>query len=407
MYSKKAENLLKMSLNKFSPDEGPLTIQRIKSLNLAPAILKYIFNSYESFDDRTVISKDDLKNLIKRAITFNVNYLLNPVPTLKKNLFHENTEINSVDIKKFTGFLYYFSYFSKAIEKYLLTSNQIVEKDHFENYMFRVDRALQKNHLEFYICDGLESLENFLNTSLPGINTLHHETLNVFFQKRDLYPVYHKIREYDRSDDISIIFLRNYVQKAISENEVVVETPQEVAPVDSSRFKKTFEMPESQANEYIESKINEYANQFPAGNFEQSSELRVKSTKVEFEEIKDAVKPEVPGLTVNLPDNTNRVGFNNEPKENSTPPLSTSQKNRRGVLTKLLSEDETLSLIMNLFDGDHSDFSYIVERIESSNNIDDALDILDPVFRRNKISQMTDKDAKMLVEKIQDLFLRY
>ncbi len=165
MFEKEIKFICDFSLNKISKAGSFLTFEKLKGIELHPAILKYISAEmdFQIYKDRQVllqksafdysgseiskyfkmialeikktkrISENEINELISQAVTFNFDFTTKPNETLKNFIFKESENLSPEELTMSLDFSYFYSYIRQILISYLEKKQLItINKKEFE-----------------------------------------------------------------------------------------------------------------------------------------------------------------------------------------------------------------------------------------------------------------------------------
>lgn len=269
------------------------TFERLLETNIHPAIKQYINGEFEFliYEDRQKliqgslfdysgskinhhfamiaeeikktkkVSYEDIKVLISRAVSFNVNYVLKPNWALQKLVFGDKKSIPVAELELVLNYLYYYDHLKNVFKAYLSKRNIItLSATEFELILNKIDRELFSSHFEKLVDNSLVSIADLF--SIGGLNkkNISVEAVEVFLKEKNLIDHLLKLkraipdpgkRKYDLDDIRRIIY------------SVVPVEPESISPViEESETEGEFEKvktleeteikPLTQTNELVE-----------------------------------------------------------------------------------------------------------------------------------------------------------
>lgn len=227
MFEKEIEFITDFNLNKIKNFGAYLTLQNLSSAQLHPAILQYISANLEhriyldqqrllqksAFDysgdkisnllsmiaDEIKINKmfpyDEIENLIKEAVMFNINLILRTHWTLLKFIYN-NTNIRSAsEIKLFLNYIYYYDYYKKILLSLIEKKNlNNIDIQQFTDWLNKIQNELISSQVQNFIDNGLYTISEFLNIGEVYKDKLNIGTVQIFLKENNLENYILKIR---------------------------------------------------------------------------------------------------------------------------------------------------------------------------------------------------------------------
>jgi len=151
MFEKEIKFISDFCLNKISKAGSFLTFEKLKGIEIHPAILKYISAGmdFQIFKDRQVllqksafdysgseiskyfrmialeikkskrISENEINDLISQAVTFNFNYITRPNETIVDFIFKESDSLSPEEMAMILDYPYYYNYLRQILSSYM------------------------------------------------------------------------------------------------------------------------------------------------------------------------------------------------------------------------------------------------------------------------------------------------
>lgn len=196
MFEKEIKFIYDFSINEVRRLGSFFTYEELSSVDLHPAILKYISAEldYLIYEDRykllsnsnfdysgsriaeyfTLIGEeikkskrfsfDYVDNLILHAISFNVNFLAQPKWALTKLIFEKEDVVKTSELRQIINYIYFHEYIKAIIEKYLLKKNlQMISRAEFETILDKLDQEILAGDSSKVFNLVLHSIGEFFN----------------------------------------------------------------------------------------------------------------------------------------------------------------------------------------------------------------------------------------------------
>jgi len=196
MFEKEIKFISAFSLNKVKNLGSYITFEKLTSITLHPAILKYISGEleYMIYFDRKKLLKDslfdysgkeisenfkkivneikktkkisfeDITKLITQAVSFNVNYITRPKWSLSKLVYNNKDTVSVDELELNLNYLYYYDYIKNVLTAYI-AKRQVVQFSvtELDLILNKIDRELYKLNSEELINTALTSMGDFFN----------------------------------------------------------------------------------------------------------------------------------------------------------------------------------------------------------------------------------------------------
>ncbi len=234
MLEKEIKFIIDFTLNRIKKLGSYFTYDKLVSAELHPAIILYIsaeldFLIYEdrkkllqnsAFDySGSEISKyfnligeeikknkrltfEDVKTLVTRAVTFNVNYLIRPNLTLSQLIFTDEKTRNVNEIKMMLNYLYYYDYVKNVFHGYFSKRKILsLSGTEFDMILGKIDQQMFSEHTNDLIDNALVSISEFLNEGGVNKTQIAAQTVEIFLKEKNMMEALFKLRRSIPSDD--------------------------------------------------------------------------------------------------------------------------------------------------------------------------------------------------------------
>ncbi|MBN1638074.1 MAG: hypothetical protein JW866_03850 [Ignavibacteriales bacterium] len=227
MFKEEIKNLYNENISKLKSIDEECTFYDLLKTTLHPAILQYIsaeldyvvFEDRLKFSDSTLISykentfnesfaivadevkknkrfkKEYFHKLILYAISFNVNFLIQQVNTIKIFLFDDKEKKNKTEIEKTLNYFFYYDYLRKAIWLFLEKTKEEISFKEFSNFIENVEEKLRTKYIRKVIKAFLNSITDFWNKDKSENVILSTNIIDSFLQSMKLEWARQKFRE--------------------------------------------------------------------------------------------------------------------------------------------------------------------------------------------------------------------
>lgn len=226
MFEKEIKFITDFSLNKIKKLGAFFTFEQLQSIELHPAIIRYINSELEylvsvdrkklleksAFDYSTPkirgyfdsineeikknksISFEDAKSLVMQAVSFTANYLVRPKWSLTKFIYNEDQLKSVEEVRLSLNYLYYYDYLGNVllsfIEKKKSVNLSLVD---FEVALNKINKELFGAHTEQLVDNALVSMSDFFNIGGAG-RKLSPVYVEMFLKEKDLIDQLFRLR---------------------------------------------------------------------------------------------------------------------------------------------------------------------------------------------------------------------
>lgn len=376
MYEKETQFITDYNLNKISNLGSSFTLEKLIELELHPAITKYIsgeldyliyldrknlfenslfdysgakINEYfsqisEELKRTKKLPLEQVKKHIEKAVTFNVNFTIQPLNALIDLIFKNGESIDVGEVKAYLNCIYYYDYLRDILNSYFTRKKFVnIKKKDFESIIKKINNELFSKKSKIIISDAIDSIANFYNEGAVSKSSVHIDFIETYLKSENLDEYISRLNKANKNSKkkIEIEELREVLFPLIEETENV-ET--EI---------------ESVVEESLEDEIEEMHTEEETTNENETEEL------IE----------EVP---------INRSKFEKD-------------------LFSFLSKKETEKIISIIFNDDGDDFTSTMEKLEECDNYDHAAGVLKKVFSAYKVDPFN-REAVALTDAVSDYF---
>jgi hypothetical protein len=360
-------------------------ISKKSVFNYSSPKVEFYFN--QIFDELvrfTLLSKEELNNLLLQSISFNLSHLIKPNWSLKKLIFNEKKSINSSDFFYLLDYAFFYPHQKQIISKYFKKRNSIsINLDEFEHTLDKIDQQIFDNYKKDIVKYFFNTAIDFLD--LATSNSLPIDIILNFLSDKSLEDVLHKTKEYASAvkqnsfsyDEFEKIIFKN------SENSVSENVDEVIQDSEKSDYQKTLDS-NSSSDDFI-NKVDLSSTTEADSKLEKS-----KSENLSLFDDESLIPiDEVDELDYHSQD---EIIFQ-EPVEKPIERGVTSFDKTKFI--NLLSSKEIRRIQENLFNSDSEDFINFIEIITSASDFQESLSILDQFISDYKLED-TSKEVEII-----------
>ncbi len=375
---------------------GRITFERIWGSTLPPFITSFLENYIPKHN--IPLDKNDFEDLLNKAIVFNINYIIKPKNTLLKFLFGERETRPAAYILNRLKYFQFYGYYISNIEDFIaVNSLEVVSYNQIEHLLNEVNRNIYEEisgrqsqahrmslvKLLYYFFHDLGE-NNPINIKLP------RKILSAYFSDKGYHEIKKKIDGFF-SDEI-------FIQEAIE----LIDPENKKLPREAAEGGIT----EEQIKQIISKAKTDFINKEIA---DKEIERILKADEPLDEDIpvinirlireQEAKLPEVEKRRLIIDDEiySDDLLFASQFNEITPPQQITDEEKRKRLIEDLFCENSYRKKILKkIFDKDETKFREGVNRILDKNNWDDAIILIDNLYRERKINFYSDAAVKFV-----------
>src|SRR3989304_655291 len=402
MYEKEIQFITDYNLNKINNLGSSFTIEKLVDLELHPAIIKYISGEldYLIYKDRKILlenssfdysgeklsgyfnsiaeelkkskklSFEEVKKFVEKAVAFNVNYIIHPVPVLINLIFRNNeAPKNAAEIKAYLNYIYYYDYLRDILNSYFVKRKLLsFNRMDFELTIKKINNELLLQKEEVIIGDAIDSIADFYNDGAVNKSSVPVNLIETYLKGKNLDEYNTRLNKvYRNSKKVDINELKTVLFSVSVSSNLKKEKPLESGKPKDKTFETTSDKNKADQKSAIEEEIIEGQD--------------------EIEEMKTGKETSEGNETDELVEE-----------------VSTARKTRfKKDIFGFLSKKEIEKIIGTIFNDDREDFTSTMEKLEECNNYDQASEILKAVFFTYRINPYN-KEAVALTDAVSDYF---
>ncbi len=429
MFEKEIKFICDFSLNKISKAGSFLTFEKLKGIELHPAILKYISAEmdFQIYKDRQVllqksafdysgseiskyfkmialeikktkrISENEIIELISQAVTFNFDFTTKPNETLKNFIFKESESLSPEELTMSLDYSYFYRYIRQILISYLEKKQLItINKKEFEFLLGKIDSELFPAKTNEIIDDSLMNISEFFNIGAVLRNQIPAQAIELYLKEKNLND---HLSRLDRAiakapkvkyeiDEIKKIIYSTGIpaeEKMETQSEKkYIDISEDLNPELKSKVKGDLLSKPPQVNETEEIERDEFEITKPA-----SDETINLSEELDIEEEVETI-PLDPD-EVEQPTQTNNTGK-----------LSAKAKGNKDIIS-FLTAKEIQKIISSIFNEDKEDFATTIETISECKSYEKATEILKTLYTTYNVNPYS-RDAILLTNAVAKYF---
>ena len=441
MFEKEIKFVSDFCLNKISKAGSFLTFEKLKGIEIHPAILKYISAEidYHVYQDRQAllqkssfdysgaeiskyfkmianeikksrrITESEISELIDKAVTFNFNFTTQPNKTLSKFVFLEGDSKTSEEIILFLDYAYYYGYLRQILLSYLEKKQllSVTQKD-FEFLLTKIDTELLPAKKTELIDIVLASISDFFNIGAVLRSQISAQAIEPYLEEKNLDEYLIRLKravsqmpktKYDIDEIKKLIYtsVEPASPKVEAKNYEVPPIPDE-----SLIIKDEVQISENLAAE-IKSDVQE--------NLQTKEFTNTETNKIELSDLElmnpDAKEPIDLSEEITIEEETETFQVDTDEFLESSgdkfiKDSSMDVQPDKDILS-FLSDREVERIISSIFNEDREDFATTVETISECKNYERATEILKSLYTTNNINPYS-RDAIILTNAVAKYF---
>lgn len=381
---------------------GRITFERIWGSALPPFITSFLENYIPKHN--LPLDKKDFEDLLHKAIVFNINYIIKPKSTLLKFLFGERETRPAAFILNRLKYFQFYGYYITNIEDFIaVNSLEVVSYNQIDHLLSEVNRNIYEEisgrHSQPHRMSLVKLLYYFfhdLGENNPINIKLPRKILSAYFSDKGYFEIKKKIDGFF-SDEI---FIQEVIELIDPENK---KLPREEAED---------EITEEQIRQIISKAKTEFINK---ENADKEIERILKADEPLNEDIpainirlireQEAKLPEVEKSRLVIDDDiySDDLLFASQFNEITPPQQLTGEEKRNLLIQDLFCESSyRKKIIKKIFGKNEDDFLENINQILDKENWDDAVVLIDDLYRKRKINFYSDAAVKFV-----DIFQNY
>ena len=441
MFEKETKFICDFCLNKINKAGSFLTFEKLKGIEIHPAILKYISAEidYQVYQDRKVllqkssfdysgaeiskyfkmiaheikkskrINENEINDLIKKSVTFNLNFTTKPNETLTEFIFQDAETKSPEDIMMHLDYPFYYGYLRHILISYLEKKQLLtVDKKDFEFLLNKIYSELFPAKTNDLVDNALNAIADFFNIGAVLRTQIPPQAAEIYLNQVKLNEHLVKLQNAVNQSPKTKYDIDELKKIIYSHTELIekkIETPKyEMPPVpDESVFNnQNIEVSDNLA---VTVKPDVYENLVTSEN-EQTETNKIELEELELinpsaketidlsEEI--TIEEEVETIPINTDELEETAG------DKSVDPSLTEIKRDKEMLS-FLTDREVQRVISSIFNEDEEDFATTIETISECKSYEKATEILKTLYTTYNVNPYS-RDAILLTNAVAKYF---
>ncbi len=442
MYNKEKQTIFNFCLEKLKPLGPYFPVTKLAETGIHPAISTYITAAVDFlvYEDRLLLFKDskfdysgekvqkllkeigiELKenkkfaikfylDLVKKAIDFNINFLLSPNEEIEKLVYSGKQQATAEEISLKLNYIHYYGYLKNILISFISRKNVVLlNNEEFNKLLGKVDQLSTESNRNDILQQAVSGIGNFFNYGLNGPELVPLDAIKLFLKNKSLFELEEMLEAKTSMEEDKLpqsffeeLLLGNVSKSSVPETERTesIESTTEVT-LDNTYSIDVHE--ESSAD-------NEFTNTEPESKDEPESvtlEIDDVTDSIEFVDEDDDLLLDKPKETDKQDEKVYTLDEKIEMLKNSAEEFSDDDfsdfdfnmseyseflesgdetpKTPRIEVSELLENKKMTRIIEKVFDYDMEEFAEVIENISNSFNQNDALVKVNKTLARNSI----------------------
>lgn len=441
MFEKEIKFIGDFCLNKISKAGSFLTFEKLKGIEIHPAIIKYISAEidFQIYKDRQVllqksafdysgseiskyfrmialeikkskrISENEINDLISQAVTFNFNYITRPNETMLEFVFKDAENLSPDEMIMKLEYPYYYDYLRQILSSYMDKKQLLtLDKKELEFLLGKIDNELFSVKPNELIDNALDSIADFFNIGAVLRSQIVPQAIELFLKEKNLTDHLLRLQSaLGKSPKIKyeIDELKKFIFTAIPPDEQrTTASESEITPSEDKSLKET-------ETGNISGEMNSELKTIVKENLLPEAPSAGETEEIELDDF-EIINPNV-NETINLSDEikieeeTETFPLDAEEFEESTQKKSFDESTSRSKSDKdilsFLSDREVEKIISSIFNEDKEDFATTIETISECKNYEKATEILKSLYTTYNVNPYS-HDAILLTNAVAKFF---
>jgi hypothetical protein len=461
MFEKEIKFIVDYTLNKLRKESAHLTIGRLLNSSIHPAVTKYVSAEisnlikkdrekllHESFFDYsgTEVTKymnmiadeiknnykmkgEDLKKLIIKAVSFNINYVVRPGWTLAKFIYNEEKEKTLKEVLNYFSYVHYYNYQIEVLSAFIMKRKiQTLSQDEFVMITGRIDKEVISSNRKEILKDGVSSIADFFNEGGLSRDKVSPYLIELYLKDKKFTEAADIIKRAYAADDKQKQPVRDIVGRLAQALKEEIELPEKtdepssVEPPQEIKQEKTSPeqtsdvkiVPVSQESDDYQVTLKDLLKRSEEMKVS-TKEFPVEANSTDSEEendVKFTSLSSTPAEDISDSDDSdNNVSAlkyyvreeKPEPEETTIQSIGMYNLHQKNDIFNFLSKKEIDRIVETVFNEDQNEFAASMDRLTDCRNYEEASGILKKVFQTYRVNPYS-KDAVMLTTAVANYF---
>jgi hypothetical protein len=461
MFEKEIKFIVDYTLNKLRKEAAHINMGRLLNSSVHPAIVKYCSAEistqirkdrdkllHESFFDYSgnevnkylnmiteeiknnyKMKGEDLKKLIIKAVSFNINYVVRPGWTLSKFIYNEEKEKTIKEVLNYFSYVYYYDYQIQVLSAFIMKRKiQTLSQDEFGMITSKIDKEVITSNRKEVLRDGIGSIADFFNEGGINKDKVSPYLIEYYLRDKKFNDAADILKTAYSNDDKQKYPVRDIISKLSEALKEVIELPDKpepaahpepetdprvseeersgirIAPVSQENDDYQFTLSDLlKRSEELKVSTGEYKNQENTTDSDEGEDVKFTPQAEENEDVKMGEKEEASekdkekALKYYIREETP------EPEETTIQSIGMYNLHQKNDIFNFLSKKEIDRIVESVFNEGQDEFAATMDRITDCKTYEDASSILKKVFQTYRVNPYS-KDAIMLTTAIANYF---
>lgn len=441
MFEKEIKFISDFCLNKISKAGSFLTFEKLKGIEIHPAILKYISAEidFQIYKDRQVllqksafdysgseiskyfrmialeikkskrISENEITNLITQVVTFNFNFITEPNETLLDFIFKESNCKSPEEITFILDYPYYYNYLRQILSSYMDKKQLLtLEKKELEFLLNKIDTELFSAKTNELVDNALDAMADFFNVGAVLRTQIPPQAIELYLKEKNLNHLISRL-EHAVTKAPKIKYEIDEIKKIIYS---LVDTPipkvetleSDTSPIENESAKQKENV---DVSEDLKPKLNTIVNEdllLKSPFVSETEEIELDDFEITTPNSKDTIDL---SEEINIEEETETFPVDTEELEESSQKKSldksiADKKSDKDILS-FLSDREIEKIMSSIFNEDKEDFATTIETISECKTYEKATEILKSLYTTYNVNPYS-RDAILLTNAVAKYF---
>jgi len=441
MFEKEIKFISDFCLNKISKAGSFLTFERMKGIEIHPAILKYISAEidYQIYKDRQVllqksafdysgseiskyfrtialevkkskrIGENEINDLISQAVTFNFNYTTKPNETLVDFIFKESDSKTPEEITFILDYPYYYNYLRQILSSYMDKKQLLtLEKKELEFLLNKIDTELFSSKTNELVDNALDAMADFFNVGAVLRTQIPLQAIELYLKEKNLNHLISRL-EHAVTKAPKIKYEIDEIKKIIYS---LVDTPipkvetleSDTSPIENESAKQNENVDVSEDLKPVLTTIIQEDLLLELPSVSETEEIELDDFEITTPNSKDTIDL---SEEINIEEDTKTFPVDTEELEESSQKKSLDEsiadkKSDKDILS-FLSDREIEKIMSSIFNEDKEDFATTIETISECKTYEKATEILKSLYTTYNVNPYS-RDAILLTNAVAKYF---